>query len=32
VLTERGLPWVKISGFGEKRLTAAVREVDRILE
>jgi HTH-type transcriptional regulator, transcriptional repressor of NAD biosynthesis genes len=32
VLTERGLPWVKISGFGEQRLAAAVREVDRILE
>ncbi len=32
VLTERGLPWVKISGFGEKRLAAAVRAVDRILE
>ena len=32
VLTERGLPWVKISGFGEQRLAAAVREIDRIFE
>jgi HTH-type transcriptional repressor of NAD biosynthesis genes len=31
VLTERGLPWVKISGFGDERLSAAVREVDRLL-
>jgi HTH-type transcriptional regulator, transcriptional repressor of NAD biosynthesis genes len=31
VLTERGLPWVKISGFGEQRLAAAIREVDKIL-
>jgi HTH-type transcriptional repressor of NAD biosynthesis genes len=31
-LTERGLPWVKISGFGEQRLAAAIREVNRILE
>jgi NadR type nicotinamide-nucleotide adenylyltransferase len=32
VLTERGLPWMKISGFGEQRLAAAVRAVERILE
>jgi NadR type nicotinamide-nucleotide adenylyltransferase len=32
VLTERSLPWVKISGFGEQRLAAAVLEVDRILK
>jgi HTH-type transcriptional regulator, transcriptional repressor of NAD biosynthesis genes len=32
VLTERDLPWVKISGLGEQRLAAAVREVDKILE
>jgi len=31
VLTERGLPWVKISGQGEKRLSAAVCEVDKLL-
>jgi HTH-type transcriptional repressor of NAD biosynthesis genes len=32
VLTDRGLPWVKISGSGEQRLLAAVFEVDRLLE
>jgi HTH-type transcriptional repressor of NAD biosynthesis genes len=31
VLTERGLPWVKISGQGEQRLAAAVPEVDKHL-
>lgn len=31
VLAERGLPWLKISGQGEKRLSAAVREVDKLL-
>ena len=32
VLTERGLPWVKISGQGERRLSAAVGQVDKIFE
>jgi HTH-type transcriptional repressor of NAD biosynthesis genes len=32
VLTGRGLPWVKITGSGQLRLLAAVREVDRLLE
>ena len=32
LLTERGLPWVKISGSGQQRLLAAVCEVDRLLE
>ena len=32
VLTERGLPWVKISGTGEQRLSAAVAEVDKLFE
>lgn len=31
VLSERGLPWVKISGQGDQRLTAAIREVDKLL-
>jgi HTH-type transcriptional repressor of NAD biosynthesis genes len=31
LLTERGLPWVKISGSGKQRLLAAVCEVDRLL-
>ena len=31
VLTGRGLPWVKISGAGDLRLAAAVREVDKLL-
>jgi HTH-type transcriptional regulator, transcriptional repressor of NAD biosynthesis genes len=31
VLTERGLPWAKISGSGDQRLSAAVREVDKLL-
>jgi HTH-type transcriptional repressor of NAD biosynthesis genes len=31
VLTERGLPWVKISGQGSQRLSAAIREVDKVL-
>lgn len=31
VLTTRGLRWVKISGFGEQRLAAAIREVDKIV-
>ena len=32
VLTKRGLPWVKISGTGEQRLSAAVAEVDKLFE
>lgn len=32
VLTERDLPWVKISGLGEQRLAAAVREIDERLK
>jgi HTH-type transcriptional repressor of NAD biosynthesis genes len=31
VLTERGLPWAKIAGFGDERLSAAVREIDGLL-
>jgi HTH-type transcriptional regulator, transcriptional repressor of NAD biosynthesis genes len=31
VLTERSLPWVRISGQGKQRLSAAVREVDKLL-
>jgi NadR type nicotinamide-nucleotide adenylyltransferase len=31
VLNERGLPWVKISGQGNQRLAAAIREVDKLL-
>jgi len=31
VLTERGLPWVNICGFGEQRLAAAVCAVDKVL-
>ena len=31
VLTERGLPWVTISGEGIRRLSAAVREVEKLL-
>jgi NadR type nicotinamide-nucleotide adenylyltransferase len=31
VLSERHLPWVKISGVGAERLVAAIREVDKVL-
>lgn len=31
VLTEHGLPWVKIRGFGRQRLDAAIAEVGRLL-
>lgn len=31
VLTERGLPWMKISGCGRERLEAAIREADKLL-
>jgi nicotinamide riboside kinase len=31
VLTGRGLPWVKISGYGSQRLEAAICEVDKLL-
>jgi NadR type nicotinamide-nucleotide adenylyltransferase len=31
VLTERNLHWVKISGHGNNRLAAAIREVDNLL-
>ncbi|HET6178235.1 MAG TPA: AAA family ATPase [Candidatus Sulfotelmatobacter sp.] len=31
VLTERGLPWVKICGLGEQRLAAALCGVDKLL-
>jgi hypothetical protein len=31
VLTERGLPWVKISGYGSPRLEAAICEMDKLL-
>lgn len=31
VLTERGFPWVKISGTGEQRLSAAISEVNKLL-
>lgn len=31
VLTDRDMPWVKISGRGSQRLEAAVREVDKLL-
>ena len=30
-LMERGLPWAKISGQGEQRLSNAIGEVDKIL-
>ena len=31
VLTERGLPWMRISGCGPERLEAAIREADKLL-
>jgi len=31
VLSDRQLPWVKISGLGAQRLEAAIREVDKLL-
>jgi HTH-type transcriptional repressor of NAD biosynthesis genes len=31
VLRERGLPWIRICGQGEQRLSAAVLEVDKLL-
>ena len=32
VLTERGWPWIKLSGAPNQRLAAAIREVDRLVE
>jgi HTH-type transcriptional repressor of NAD biosynthesis genes len=31
VLTERGLPWIEISGCGSQRLEVAIREVGKLL-
>lgn len=32
ILTERGLRWHKVSGYGSERLEAAIREVDELLD